>query len=295
MSGGADSLALAAVVAFFHIRGEVQARAVIVDHGLQEGSAQVAATAAARCAELGLAAQVRPVQVTGQGGPEAAARSARLAALTQAAGPGGRVLLAHTLDDQAETVLLGLGRGSGARSLRGMTERIVLATGADRPTALVRPFLTLRRAETERICRFHGVSWWNDPHNADPSFRRVRVRRELLPLMEDVLAGGVAEALARTADQLHDDDEALTIWADSVGSEPTVGELTRLPAAVSGRVLRRLAIAAGARPGELTAEHIAALRRLCELPAPRRIELPGHVTALVKGHRLSFVTTNVGP
>ena len=110
------------------------------------------------------------------------------------------MLLGHTRDDQAETVLLGLGRGSGPRSIAGMRRR---------EGRYLRPFLDLDRATTERACAALGLPVWHDPHNVDPSFRRVRLRREVLPLLEDVLGGGVAAALARTADLLRADVDAL--------------------------------------------------------------------------------------
>ena len=125
------------------------------------------------------------------GGREAAARTARYAALDAVADALGRdVLLGHTLDDQAETVLLGLGRGSGPRSIAGMRPR---------SGRYLRPLLGVRRATTEAACRALGLDCWDDPHNDDRALQRVRLRREVLPLLEDVLQGGVAEALARTA------------------------------------------------------------------------------------------------
>ena len=110
------------------------------------------------------------------------------------------MLLAHTLDDQAETVLLGLGRGSGPRSIAGMRPY-------DPPWC--RPLLGVRRAVTHGACAELGLTPWHDPHNADPRFTRVRLRTEVLPLLEDVLGGGVAEALARTAAALREDAEVL--------------------------------------------------------------------------------------
>jgi tRNA(Ile)-lysidine synthase len=196
-SGGADSLALTLAAAA--VRGPDDVRAVVVDHRLQEGSAERAAATVALLAERGIAARVHAVDVTGPGGIEAAARRARQTALC-AARPhaDSPILLGHTLDDQAETVLLGLGRGSGARSLAGMRRW-------DPPW--LRPLLTVRRTTTRAACA--GLDVWNDPHNADPRFTRVRLRHEVLPLLEDVLSGGVAEALARTAEQLRDDVDAL--------------------------------------------------------------------------------------
>jgi tRNA(Ile)-lysidine synthase len=196
-SGGADSLALTLAAAA--VRGPDDVRAVVVDHRLQEGSAERAAATVALLAERGIAARVHAVDVAGPGGIEAAARRARQTALC-AARPhaDSPILLGHTLDDQAETVLLGLGRGSGARSLAGMRRW-------DPPW--LRPLLTVRRTTTRAACA--GLEVWDDPHNADPRFTRVRLRHEVLPLLEDVLSGGVAEALARTAEQLRDDVDAL--------------------------------------------------------------------------------------
>jgi tRNA(Ile)-lysidine synthase len=197
-SGGADSTALLAAARDV-ARGRVHA--AVVDHGLQDGSAARSAALVARAAAEGVPAAVHAVTVDGPGGPEAAARQARYAAL-RAARPhlDSPVLLGHTLDDQAETVLLGLGRGSGARSLAGM---------APWDPPWLRPLLGLRRADTAAACRAQNLPVWDDPHNADSRFTRVRLRDEVLPLLEDVLAGGVAEALARTAAQLRDDGEAL--------------------------------------------------------------------------------------
>ena len=196
-SGGADSLALTLAAAA--VRGPDEVRAVVVDHRLQDGSAERAAATVALLAERGIAARVHAVDVAGPGGIEAAARRARQAALCAARPhPDSPILLGHTLDDQAETVLLGLGRGSGARSLAGMRRW-------DPPW--LRPLLTVRRTTTRAACA--GLEVWDDPHNADPRFTRVRLRHEVLPLLEDVLSGGVAEALARTAEQLRDDVDAL--------------------------------------------------------------------------------------
>ncbi len=198
-SGGADSLALTLAAAA--VRGADGVRAAVVDHRLQDGSAERAAATVALLAERGISARVEAVDVTGSGGIEAAARRARRGAL-RAARPhhDSAVLLGHTLDDQAETVLLGLGRGSGARSLAGMRTW-------DAPW--LRPLLSVRRHLTRAACVELGLPAWDDPHNADPRFTRVRLRHEVLPLLEDVLSGGVAEALARTAAQLREDGDAL--------------------------------------------------------------------------------------
>ncbi|MEN4447304.1 MULTISPECIES: tRNA lysidine(34) synthetase TilS [unclassified Mycobacterium] len=238
LSGGADSLALTAVAAALK-----PTIALIVDHGLQTGSADVAATAAAQARQLGCVdAQVLSVDVGTDGGPEAAARTARYAAL-DAARDGAPVLLAHTLDDQAETVLLGLGRGSGPRSIAGM--RVW-----DPPWG--RPLLEVRRADTEAVCAELGLTPWRDPHNTDPRYTRVRLRTEVLPLLEDVLAGGVAPALARTAAALREDNDALDALAAGHlaalrdGEGLTVAGLEDLPAALRRRVIRAWLLSVGA-------------------------------------------------
>ncbi len=213
LSGGPDSLSLAAALAFEAPRAGLRAGALIVDHGLQSGSADVAASAARQAEQLGLApVRVLRVDVAFAGGPEAAARTARYAALEGAASEldAAAVLLAHTLDDQAETVLLGLARGSGAASLQAMAG----VRGLYR-----RPLLGIRRAITVQACSDAGLEPWTDPQNSDPAFTRVRVRQTVLPLLERELGPGVAEALARTAEQLREDSEALDAMAEEVAED----------------------------------------------------------------------------
>ena len=238
LSGGADSLALTAVAAALK-----PTIALIVDHGLQAGSAEVAATAAAQARKLGCVdAQVISVSVGTDGGPEAAARTARYDALDDAR-DGAPVLLAHTLDDQAETVLLGLGRGSGPRSIAGMWVW-------DPPWG--RPLLAVRRADTVAACTELGLTPWQDPHNTDPRYTRVRLRTEVLPLLEDVLAGGVAPALARTAAALREDNDALDALAAGqlaalrTDDGLTIAGLEELPAALRRRVIRGWLLGVGA-------------------------------------------------
>jgi tRNA(Ile)-lysidine synthase len=199
--------------------------------------------------------------------------------------PVDAVLLGHTLDDQAETVLLGLGRGSGPRSLAGMPA----VDGLVR-----RPFLGLRRADTERICSESGLPWWVDPHNADRGFRRSRLRHEVLPLLEDVLDGGVAEALARTADQLRADTALLDELAGEVADPCDVALLAGMPPALRTRVLRRAALEAGADGSELAAVHVAELDRLVtDWHGQTRVELPGRVSATRVGDAITFAQTPV--
>ncbi|WP_439029990.1 tRNA lysidine(34) synthetase TilS [Gordonia terrae] len=232
LSGGADSLALTAAA----LGAGLDVTALVVDHGLQPGSAEVAAGAADLARDLGADARVLPVQVGTHGGLEAAARDARYGAL-DAAREGRPVLLAHTADDQAETVLLGLARGSGPRSISGMR-------AWNRPWG--RPLLHVRRAQTLATCTELGLAVHHDPHNRDPRFTRVRVRTEVLPLLDEVLRGGVVEALGRTADALRADNDALDDWAGQVevlamrdGDVLDVGPLRDLPVAIRTRVVRR--------------------------------------------------------
>ena len=252
VSGGADSLALAAAAAPLR-----PTTALIVDHGLQTGSGRVARTAREQALTLGcVGAQVLSVEIGTAGGPEAAARAARYAAL-DGARDGAPVLLGHTLDDQAETVLLGLGRGSGARSIAGMRPW-------DPPWC--RPLLGVRRALTNAACAELGMTPWQDPHNADPRFTRPRLRAEVLPLMEEVLGGGVAEALARTAAALREDTDALDDEATRAAASITTGHglatsrLAELPTAVRRRVIRGWLLSSGAL--DLTDLQIRAVDRL---------------------------------
>lgn len=261
-SGGADSLALAAALAFEAPRAGVRAGAVVVDHGLQAGSDTVAARAADTCRGLGLdPVEVVAVQVAeaGAGGPEARARDARHAALEAAAARLGaaRVLLGHTRDDQAEQVLLGLARGSGARSLAAM---------APRRGVIARPFLGLGRDITTAACAAQGLTPWNDPHNEDRTYRRVRARA-LLAALEADLGPGIAAALARSAELLRVDADTLDALADDaaarLGAGPwPVDELIALPDGVRLRVWRRLAAAAGCPIADVSATHVGALDAL---------------------------------
>jgi tRNA(Ile)-lysidine synthase len=213
LSGGPDSLALALAVAFEAPRAGRRIGAVVVDHGLQPGSAAVAERAAVTARDLGLdPVLVEAVSVGAEGGPEAAARTARRAAFERALTATGatRILTAHTLDDQAETVLLGLARGSGPDAVAGMR--------TDSPP-FVRPLLGVRRATTVQACADQGVRAWTDPHNADRRFTRVRIRLDALPALEAALGPGVPLALARTAAQLQEDAAALDHLAEEQAPE----------------------------------------------------------------------------
>ena len=272
-SGGADSLALAAAIAFEAPRAGVPAGAVTVDHGLQPGSAVRAEGTATLLRNLGLdPVHVVRVQVGRDGGPEAAARTARYAALrTAAADHGARVALGHTLDDQAETVLLGLGRGSGPRSVAGMV--------TERPP-FWRPLLGIRRSTTLAACAALELPVWDDPWNDDPAYTRVRLRTEVLPLLEDVLGGGVAPALARTAALLREDLDLLDDLARAEldrladGTGLPAREVAVLPDALRRRVLRSW-LRAGGVP-DLQAVHLAAVDALLtDWRGQGRVDLPG--------------------
>jgi tRNA(Ile)-lysidine synthase len=273
-SGGADSLALAAATAFEAPRAGVPAALVTIDHGLQPGSDRQAG----RVAQLGYDLGFDPVEIVpvvvasgpGGDGPEAAARAARYGALEAVSvALDAAVLLGHTLDDQAETVLLGLGRGSGPRSIAGM--RAVEGR-------YLRPLLGVRRATTEAACAALELTPWADPHNNDPAYQRVRLRREVLPLLDDVLQGGVAAALARTATLLRADLDVLDRLAADHEGEVQIDALAALPPAVRTRVLRTAAQRAGG--AELSAMHITALDELVtDWHGQGPLQLPGGLRA----------------
>ncbi|WP_328398692.1 tRNA lysidine(34) synthetase TilS [Nocardia sp. NBC_00416] len=277
LSGGADSLALTAAA----VAEAAAVDALVVDHRLQDGSDEVAAVAAATARSLGCrSARVLPVEVTGTGGMEAAARTARYAAL-DAARAGLPVLLGHTLDDQAETVLLGLARGSGARAIQGMAP-------SDGPWG--RPLLSVRRATTRQFCADLGLTPYEDPHNSSPDFTRVRLRTEVLPLLEDVLGGTAALALARTAEQLRADNGALDEFADELLSRAGSGlaldcaVLGAAAPAVRRRAVRAWLLAQGVRG--VAGTHI---RRIDELVVAWRGQGGVAVGGGVRGTRLVVV------
>ncbi len=302
-SGGADSLALAAALAFEAPKAGLLAGGITVDHGLQPGSADQAKRVTADLDGLGLspvisvAVTVARPEEPGYPGPEAAARSARYAALDLAAErTDSWLFLGHTLDDQAETVLLGLGRGSGPRSLAGMAS----VSGRYR-----RPLLGLRRSETMAACAAQGLQVWDDPQNNDPAFTRVRVRR-LMPALEEALGPGVAEALARTATLLRADAEVLDALAaaeadrlgglgDAQVSGWRADWLAGLPLAIRQRVLRSAALAAGCPAGALSQRHMTSLDELVTgWHGQRWIDLPGGARCQRRYGKLLFTSTR-GP
>jgi tRNA(Ile)-lysidine synthase len=293
-SGGADSLALLAATCFEARKAALTVVGVTVDHGLQPGSAEHAEAVVKQMGALGAEASSVVVEVGTSGGPEAAARSARYGALDAAAEEYAvdAVLLGHTRDDQAETVLLGLARGSGARSLSGMAPR----SGRYR-----RPLLDLTREDTRAACAAEGLTPWEDPHNEDPAYARVRVRREVLPVLEHELGPGVTEALARTARLLRDDADALDDLAETVRAATRVEAVTldaerlrREAPAIRRRVLRRTALEAGCPGTELFAVHVDAMDALVtDWRGQVGVDLPGGRRLVREGGRLRIVETPV--
>ena len=278
-SGGADSLALLAATVFEARKPAHTVIGVTVDHGLQPGSADRAKRLAEQMSDLGAEAFAVTVEVGTSGGPEAAARTARYAALDVAAEEhrADVVLLGHTRDDQAETVLLGLARGSGARSLSGM---------APRQGRYRRPLLDLTREDTRAACAAEGLAPWEDPHNDDPAFARSRVRARVLPVLEAELGPGVAESLARSARLLREDADALDAAGEAAQTDE-VQALERLDPAVRARALKGWAEAACGRA--VTGAHVAALRALVEdWRGQGPVDLPGGGRVAREGGRLAF-------
>ncbi|MBG0560952.1 tRNA lysidine(34) synthetase TilS [Actinoplanes aureus] len=275
-SGGADSLALASAARFLSPR---RVGLVTVDHGLQEGSDRRARSVAAWAQDAGFdPVRIATVSVAGlPGGPEAAARTARYAALSAAAAELGAaaVLLGHTRDDQAETVLLALARGAGPRGLAGMPAR----RGVFR-----RPMLEVSRAETRKACAALGLAPWEDPHNTDPAYARSRVRASVLPALVGALGPAVVDNLARTASLLAEDTVALDSLAEtaleSARSEAglSIAALTVLLPAIRSRVLHRWARELGAPGGALGYPHVVSLNALViDWRGQGPVHLPGGI------------------
>ena len=289
-SGGADSLALASATVH---EGRQQGWYVIgatVDHGLQEGSAEHAERVVAQLVALGVDETVSArasVEAPGMG-PEAAARAGRYALLDQVRErfEAEAVLLGHTLDDQAETVLMGLARGSGGRAIAGMRRAF---------ERYRRPLLDVAHADTVTACQVEGLQTWDDPHNLDPAFTRVRVRRRVLPVLEEELGPGVTEALARTADLLRGDMELLDEYAARARADATVADglslevLGGLTAPIRTRVLRAAAVEAGAPAGETFHQHVLAVDALVtDWHGQKWVDLPGHLRATRRDGVLRF-------
>ncbi|MEO0011162.1 MAG: hypothetical protein RIQ39_751 [Actinomycetota bacterium] len=283
VSGGADSLALAQALFIESQPLALNAVAITVDHQLQENSDQQAEKVAGQLKEIGYGQViVKKVVVTFDAGLESGARDARYAALNESVEEtkAVKVFLGHTRNDQAETVLLGLARGSGARSLSGM---------ATENGNYIRPLLSITREETESACKEWGLDFWNDPHNLNTEFTRVKVRREVIPYLEERLDPGISRALVRTAALLRDDADALDLWAEREATDLECDRLALLPKAIRTRIIRKAALAAGATPGKLTFEQVGAIDALiCAWKGQGEVSLAGGVKVERISGRLSL-------
>ena len=251
VSGGADSVALM-VLAAAH---GCAVTAWHVDHGLREASHREADLVADLARRLGVAFETRTVHVDDGPNLEARARDARFVVL-----PDG-VLTGHTLDDQAETVLINLMRGAGMRGMSGMRR--------DR----TKPLLALRRTETRALCAALQIDVVDDPMNVDPRFQRSRIRRELLPLLDGIADRDVAAVLARQADVFRDDDTFLDLLAGEL--DPTEAlALVAAPAPLARRALRKW-LADPYPPDIATIERVLDVARgdalACDVGAGRRV------------------------
>ena len=289
VSGGADSLALAFAILKESKEFAITPIAITIDHQLQSGSGAQAEKVENQLKEMGYGKVIlQKVVVTTESGLEAGARDARYQALSACAAQekATKVFLGHTRDDQAETVLLGLARGSGTRSLSGMA----IENGI-----YLRPLLHITRVETVAACKELGIEPWNDPHNGNTEFSRIRVRTEVLPMMEEKLGPGIAAALARSAGILRDDADALDEIAQSEISASDLANLdcehlSTLVRAIRSRVLRAALYAAGAPSGSITADHLAAVEALVtSWRGQGQVSLPGGVKVERISGRLSLL------
>jgi len=294
-SGGADSLALAWTTLVVGKRLELKTGAVIVDHQLIPESNSVALNAKKQCEELGIQEVIiKKVNVEqNHEGLEAAARIARYEAFENVLHETNAqaILLAHTQDDQAETVLMRLTRGSGAKSLSGMAQ----VSGK-----YLRPFLHLRKKIVHDSLDLIGLKAWQDPANTDHQFLRVKVRHELMPKIVEVLGESAISSLDKTSQLLRLDNQALEELAqqffDSQKDVKTNGleisELEKLPEAIRTRVLRIFAIASGVHPGPFSFEHIEAIDALVKnWHGQGNVDLPGFIQATRVDGSLRFVAS----
>lgn len=283
VSGGADSLALAIVLHAEARERQLQLIPVVLNHNLQSGSGEVAEQTIATLNQCGIAGGIiRNLTVQITDGLEASARRARYAEFASLASELGvrAIFLAHTHNDQAETVLLGLARGSGGKSLQGMAER----NGLYR-----RPFLGVKREVTEEICAENKIHFWSDPQNFSEEFLRVKIRRKVLPFLESEIGPGIAEALVRTATLLRQDSELLEAMAAEYQGGLECQNLAALPIAIRSRVLRAAIYAAGAPSGSISAEHLAPIEALVtEWNGQGPTSLPGGVKVERISGRLSL-------
>jgi len=287
VSGGADSLALAYALSAEAEKVAITVIGVTVDHQLQAASSVQAEKVVAQLSKFGLSCVIKKVTVDIKEGLEASARKVRYEALSEVAEKENAVavFLGHTKDDQAETVLLGLARGSGTRSLSGM---------AHHNGIYVRPLLEITRNQNEEFCKEVGLDYWNDPHNQDSQFTRVRVRTEALPVLEKSIGPGISDALARSSHLLRDDADALDHWAKREENHLDLldldcSHLETLPRAIRTRILRAAIYAAGAPSGSVSAEHVSAVEALISAwNGQGALNLPGGVKVERISGRLSL-------
>jgi tRNA(Ile)-lysidine synthase len=289
VSGGADSLALAAATEFEAKKLGLKIAAAVIDHSLQKYSDKIAARTAKTLASLGFEeVVVKKVSVGKAGGPEAAARTARYSALEKIRQQTRShfIVLGHTASDQAETVLLGLVRGSGSKSLSGMSEKTGL---------LLRPLLVVDRATTEAFCKDSGIKYWLDPQNKDEKFLRVMIRKHVLPFLEKQLGGSVAASLVRTSDQLREDNAYLESQADksfkryakvsASGISFDAQLIGKLPSAILHRVIKKALDGFGS---ESSRTHVLAVSDLVlSWHGQKPLALPG-VRVVRKGNTITF-------
>jgi tRNA(Ile)-lysidine synthase len=288
VSGGADSLALAHALSIESKEFAISVIGVTVDHQLQEQSGAQAEKVELQLKQFGVECIIKKVTVNLKDGLEASARKARYEALQEVAKEKNAVavFLGHTRDDQAETVLLGLARGSGTRSLSGMAHHNGL---------YVRPLLEVTRIQNEQYCEELKLKYWNDPHNQNPEFSRVRVRNDALPALEKSIGPGIAEALARSAHLLRDDADALDHWAKREEIHLDLADLEcvhleQLPRAIRTRIIRAAVYAAGAPAGTVSMEHVSAVEALiCAWSGQGALNLPGGVKVERISGRLSLL------
>jgi tRNA(Ile)-lysidine synthase len=277
VSGGADSMALAMATIAEAKGPQVEVIAIIVDHQLQRGSGDVALRTKQMLLMKGCdRVEIYPVEVVLIDGMESSARRARYQAFDQAidAYKPEYFLLGHTKNDQAETVLMGLARGSGTRSLSGI---------ATENGKFIRPMLEITRDRTVTACEENQISPWEDPHNSDSQYLRVRARTSVLPLMEEQLGPGIVDGLARSARILREDADALDLIADELFAtlqfrDIEVSALEALPKAIRMRILRSAIYEAGAPSGALGADHLTPVEALVsDWHGQGVISLPGGV------------------
>ena len=312
VSGGADSTALLLAMHELKSVGPISNPLIVthLDHGLRKTARRDAAAVSTLARKLGLKAvvgraDVRKMAIEHNDNLEQAARRARYTFLERTArrSDSRLIAVAHTMDDQAETVLLRLLRGSAGEGLSGMEPVRTLRSGSD--IALVRPLLTwARRADTENYCRQQRIEFIVDEMNKDESFTRVKVRQQLLPLMES-FNKRIVETLFRTASLLREDSTALAddaaklllaaseISADSDETGvPTlrVDVLAAAPAALRRRALRQWVLAGKGNLNRVEHVHLLGLERLLAGDKGGRIaELPNGMQVRRRKGRLELI------